>query len=129
MRLKLLFDMNLTPRFAEFFRQRGADAQHWSALGNPDASDQEIMEYATENGYVVVTLDLDFSAILAATQALSPSVVQIRSKEAITETAFKSAYSAIGQVEDGLISGAILTIDMERSRLRMLPLSREDSRP
>jgi len=33
------------------------------------------------NDYTVLTLDLDFSAILAATQGRKPSVVQLRSDE------------------------------------------------
>ena len=37
------------------------------------------MAWATEHGYVVVTADLDFGAILAATRRMSPSVVQVRS--------------------------------------------------
>jgi hypothetical protein len=45
------------------------------------------------------------------------------SAEAISETVFESTYSAIEQAKDGLLSGAILTIDMERSRMRMLPLA------
>jgi predicted nuclease of predicted toxin-antitoxin system len=44
-----------------------------------DAADIEIMAYAAKHDYVVLTHDLDFSAILAATQGTKPSVVQIRS--------------------------------------------------
>ncbi len=44
-----------------------------------DAADIEIMTYAAKYDYVVLTHDLDFSAILAATQGAKPSVVQIRS--------------------------------------------------
>jgi predicted nuclease of predicted toxin-antitoxin system len=87
--LKLLFDMNLTPAFAGYFQERGIDARHWSNIGSHDAADEEIMTYATENDYVVVTLDLDFSAILAVTQGQSPSVVQLRAKKAISEEVFE----------------------------------------
>jgi predicted nuclease of predicted toxin-antitoxin system len=34
-----------------------------------DAADSEIMAYAAKHDYVVLTHDLDFSAILAATQS------------------------------------------------------------
>ncbi|MDR2109357.1 MAG: DUF5615 family PIN-like protein [Coriobacteriales bacterium] len=122
MRLKLLFDMNLTPRFAAFFQQREVEARHWSTIGSPCAPDEEIMKYAADNGYVVVSLDLDFGAILAATQAFGPSVVQLRTREAISKSVFETTYLAINQVEDDLLAGAILTIDMDRLRMRMLPL-------
>lgn len=54
-------------------------AVHWSTLGRVDAPDTEIMAYAAAHDYDVLTHDLDFSAVLAATQGTKPSVVQIRS--------------------------------------------------
>jgi predicted nuclease of predicted toxin-antitoxin system len=44
-------------------------AVHWSTSGSLDASDREILLWAKANGYVLFTLDLDFGAILAATEA------------------------------------------------------------
>ena len=75
--MKLLIDMNLSPRWAITFLSATA-ADHWSTIGRHDATDAEIMAYAREHGYVVVTSDLDFSAMLAASGAEGPSVVQIR---------------------------------------------------
>ena len=120
--MKLLIDMNLSPDFTSYLRRHGVDAAHWSEIGNPDANDAKIMGYADEHGYVVITLDLDFSAILAATQGKSPSVVQIRAKEAISERVFIATLAAIEQAQEELADGAILTIDLEKSRLRLLPL-------
>ena len=122
MRLKLLFDMNLSPKFAEYLRRQGFDAQHWVDIGSPEASDADIMRYASSNGYTVITLDLDFSAILAATQGLKPSVVQVRANEAVSEKVFSTVHMALVQTEAELMNGAILTIDLENSRLRMLPI-------
>ena len=65
--MKLLVDMNLSPR--------------WSAIGKANAPDSEVMAYAAEHGYIVLTHDLDFSAILAATHGEKPSVVQIRADD------------------------------------------------
>lgn len=39
------------------------------------------MAYARSNNYVVLTHDLDFGAILAATHGEKPSVVQIRAED------------------------------------------------
>jgi predicted nuclease of predicted toxin-antitoxin system len=120
--LKLLIDMNLSPTFVAYLRDCGIEAQHWIDVGNPEASDLEIMEYASANGYTVVTMDLDFGDILVATQDMAPSVVQIRAKEAISEKVFALSLEAIQTVEQELLKGAILTIDLERARLRMLPI-------
>jgi predicted nuclease of predicted toxin-antitoxin system len=69
--MKLLVDMNLSPRWATTFVS-AISADHWSTIGRHDASDGEVMAYAREHGYVVLTNDLDFSAILAASGARGP---------------------------------------------------------
>lgn len=52
----------------------GLQAVHWSDVGPFDASDSEIMAYATTHEFVVPTHDLDFSAILAATHGEKQNV-------------------------------------------------------
>ena len=77
--MKFLIDMNLTPHWVGFFVDQGFEAVHWSDVGPGDASDGMLMEWAAGHGFVVVTSDLDFGAILAASRQRYPSVVQIRS--------------------------------------------------
>ena len=43
------------------------------------------MAYEKVDGFVVLTQDLDFSAILAATNAAMPSVVQVRGDDTSPE--------------------------------------------
>lgn len=62
--MKLLVDMNLSPRWVKVLADAGIEAAHWSTLGANSAPDSEIMAYASANDYVVLTHDLDFSAIL-----------------------------------------------------------------
>jgi predicted nuclease of predicted toxin-antitoxin system len=71
--------MNLSPRWLVLLHGSRIEAAHWSSIGRLDASDTEIMAYAAQHGYTVLTQDLDFSTILAATQGEKPSVMQIRS--------------------------------------------------
>ncbi len=74
--MKLLVDMNLSPHWVDRLNAAGLPAVHWSGIGRMDAPDVEIMAYAAKYDYVVLTHDLDFSAMLAATQGTKPSVVQ-----------------------------------------------------
>jgi predicted nuclease of predicted toxin-antitoxin system len=69
--MKLLLDMNLSPRWLRVLADAGFEAVHWSACGKGGAADTEIMGFAKANDYVVLTYDLDFSAILAATGGTS----------------------------------------------------------
>ncbi|SEF78011.1 DUF5615 family PIN-like protein [Nitrosomonas ureae] len=120
--MKLLVDMNLSPRWIGLLENAGIKATHWSTLGAKNAPDTEIMTYAKVNGYVVLTHDLDFSAILAATHGEKPSVVQIRADDVSPDVIGLRVIAALGQMASELEEGALLTIDSNRARMRLLPL-------
>lgn len=122
--MKLLIDMNLSPRWAALLNTADIHAAHWSTLGAINAPDAEIMRFARENNYVVLTHDLDFSAILAVTHGDKPSVVQIRAEDVSPEVIGNLVMDALQQMRGELESGALLTIDSQRLRLRVLPLQR-----
>ena len=126
--MKLIVDMNLSPRWVAVLADAGIEAAHWSTLGAHDAADAAIMTYANTNDYVVLTHDLDFSAILAATQGEKPSVVQIRAEDVSPDMIGTQVIAALRQMASELDEGALLTIDPDRTRLRVLPLRPKDSR-
>ena len=119
--MKLLVDMNLSPRWVQVLADAGIKALHWSTLGANNAPDSEIMAYASGNDYVVLTHDLDFGAILAATHGKKPSVVQIRAEDVSPEVIGKRVIIALRQMDSELEEGALLTVDPIRTRLRVLP--------
>jgi predicted nuclease of predicted toxin-antitoxin system len=80
------------------------------------------LSFARVNGYAVLTQDLDFNAILAVTQGLKPSVVQIRHHDVSPGTLGKLVVEALRKTEADLAQGALLTIDANHIRLRILPL-------
>jgi predicted nuclease of predicted toxin-antitoxin system len=101
----------------------GHDCVHWSEIGPPNAPDREILLWARSNGYVVLTHDLDFGAILAATKADSPSVLQLRTQDISPGRIGESVVSAFKQFEELLSQGALVSIDQRRARARVLPIS------
>jgi len=120
--VKLLVDMNLSPHWVDRLNAAGVPAVHWSRVGRMDAADIEIMTYAAKHDYVVLTHDLDFSAILAATQGTKPSVVQIRSDNLSPAAIGEPLIAALQQMTPELEAGALLTVDPSRTRLHLLPL-------
>ena len=122
--MKVLVDMNLSPRWMDRLSGLGLQATHWSAVGRVNAPDSEIMDYAAANDYIVLTHDLDFSAILAATHGEKPSVVQIRAEDVNPDRIGTQVAAALRQMELELQEGALLTVDPNRTRLRLLPLLR-----
>jgi predicted nuclease of predicted toxin-antitoxin system len=128
--MKLLVDMNLTPRWAEFLREAvlgssAVEAEHWSRLGPVNASDEDIMAFARAQNYIILTHDLDFGTILAVTKGAGPSVVQLRARDVNPEAIGQRVLAALRQSEAELESGALLTIEADRNRIRMLPLLRD----
>jgi predicted nuclease of predicted toxin-antitoxin system len=120
--MKLLVDMNLSPRWIGFLTDAGIEAVHWSTLGAANAPDLVIMAYASIHDYAVLTHDLDFSAILAATHGEKPSVIQIRAEDISPEAIGNQILIALHQMTSELEEGALLTIDPNRTRIRVLPL-------
>ena len=84
------------------------------------------MAYTGANDYIVVTHDLDFGAILAATHGEKPSVVQIRAEDVSPDAIALQVITALRQMESDLEEGALLTVDPDRTRLRLLPLQRKE---
>lgn len=122
--MRLLVDMNLSPRWVDLLAAAGIEAAHWSSLGAANAPDPLIMAYARAHDFVVLTHDLDFGGILAATHGEKPSVVQIRAEDVSPDVIGGQVIDALRQMAAELEEGALLTIDPSRTRLRILPLQR-----
>ena len=120
--MKLLVDMNLSPTWVEALRTMGFDATHWSSLWDPRAPDREILAYASSNGYIVFTNDLDFGAILAASGGSSPSVIQVRAADVSPGSLASTVRDALVQFAEWLDAGALVTVETSRLRARILPL-------
>ncbi|MEY3870863.1 MAG: hypothetical protein RLZZ338_4757 [Cyanobacteriota bacterium] len=80
------------------------------------------MAWASTNGYIVFTHDLDFGILLATTQANAPSVIQVRTQDILPETLEDIVIPVLCQFESELDRGALITIDPSRYRVRILPI-------
>jgi predicted nuclease of predicted toxin-antitoxin system len=106
----------------EQLAQHGFEAVHWSTIGAATAPDVEILTWANEHQFVVVTNDLDFSAILAASAGATPSVVQVRTQDLLSDAAVSMVANALKAHGENIERGALLSIDEGGTRVRMLPL-------
>jgi predicted nuclease of predicted toxin-antitoxin system len=121
--MRILVDMNLTPRWVPHLANAGHAAVHWSSIGRSAAPDQEICAYARLNGYVLLTNDLDFPQILAHSKDCKPSVVLLRGEPLVPEVRGGALNRALADCETELIQGAIVTLDWSgQPRARVLPL-------
>jgi predicted nuclease of predicted toxin-antitoxin system len=120
--VKLLVDMNLSPSWIDRLVRHGFEAVHWSTIGAVTAPDHAILTWATEHGFVVITNDLDFSSILAASAAATPSVVQIRTQDLLSDEVVGTVVHALEAHREHIERGALLSIDEAATRVRVLPL-------
>ncbi|MCW1968629.1 MAG: DUF5615 family PIN-like protein [Anaerolineae bacterium] len=120
--MKIIIDMNLPPAWVMVLNQHGYESVHWSSMGKPDAPDSSIMAWALQNEYVVFTHDLDFGTLLALTHAKGPSVIQVRTLNVMPHFLEKIVIQALVQFETELVAGALVTIDEQRKKVRILPI-------
>jgi predicted nuclease of predicted toxin-antitoxin system len=120
--MKVVLDMNLTPDWIPLLAQAGHTAVHWSSVGSPRAKDSEILAWAREREQVVFTHDLDFGAILAATDADSPSVVQVRTQDPTPEHCGEIILNTLDRHATALAEGALISVDENRARVHILPI-------
>ncbi|MEM9267173.1 MAG: DUF5615 family PIN-like protein [Cyanobacteria bacterium P01_F01_bin.13] len=122
--MKILIDMNLSPTWVAFFAKADIEAVHWATVGDPRAPDRDLIQWAQENDHVVFTHDLDFGALLAVTQATAPSVFQVRTQDTLPDAIGELVLMTLQQFREELASGALVTIDAKRMRVRVLPINR-----
>lgn len=122
MTLSVVVDMNLSPEWVATLTREGWQAVHWSTVGDPHASDVQIMAWARAHEHLVFTHDLDFGAALALTHATGPSVLQIRGPQVLPEQIAPYILAALRQNESALKSGALAVVEKNRSRIRLLPI-------
>jgi predicted nuclease of predicted toxin-antitoxin system len=120
--MKILIDMNLSPDWVQEFALHKIEAIHWSAVGKYDAADILIMDWARQNDHIVFTHDLDFGTALALTKASKPSVIQVRTQNVTIINLGKMVISTLQEHADLLNKGALIVIDDDKKRVRILPV-------
>jgi predicted nuclease of predicted toxin-antitoxin system len=120
--MKILLDMNIPLKYEPLLAKKGVDPIRWSEIGSPGALDTEIMAYARSNNLVLLTFDLDFGTILSTTHDSKPSVIQLRISILHAQQAVDYIAAALLKNAAELDAGAVLSIDIKKARVRLLPL-------
>jgi predicted nuclease of predicted toxin-antitoxin system len=119
--MRFIVDMNLSPRWVDWLRDAGLDAEHWSEIGEATDADVVIMQTARHRDAVLLTNDLDFGSMLASSGAAGPSVVQLRGGDLRPEALAPMLIATVAQMSSELESGALITLEPGRQRVRVLP--------
>lgn len=121
--MKFLVDMGISPRTVAFLSSQGHDATHLLDANLERLADPDIIDKARLEGRVLLTHDLDFGELLAASGAGLPSVIIFRLQNMRPEQVNRYMLAAIEEYEDALTAGAVLSVSEGRVRLRYLPIT------
>ena len=121
MSLKIVIDINLSPDWVPALVQHGYAATHWSTVGSVRDDDATIMAWAVANEHIVFTHDLDFGTLLALTHAGGPSVIQLRTRNALPDHCLNLLLAALQQHATDLATGSLVVVDEATARVRVLP--------
>jgi predicted nuclease of predicted toxin-antitoxin system len=122
--IKILIDQGLPRSTAGLLRERGWDVQHVSERGMSRAEDVAILQVARQEQRVVVTLDADFHALLAASGATGPSVLRIRMQGLKADQAATLIERVLALAGDELGQGAMVTVADAKIRIKRLPITK-----
>ncbi|MDZ7833206.1 MAG: DUF5615 family PIN-like protein [Desulfobacterales bacterium] len=121
--MKFLADMGISPKTIFFLRDLGYEALHLHEEGLNRMADPAIMEKARNEGMVLLTHDLDFGDLVAASGARLPSVVVFRLRNMRPENVNRYLKRVLAEQERSLADGAIISITEGKFRVRPLPFN------
>ena len=120
--ISILLDQGLPRSTASILREEGWDVLHTGDIGLSLSTDRQILEYARREGCVIITLDSDFHAILAVSNASAPSVIRIR-MEGLRGTDLAYLIKRVWpKIEPQVKKGAMVTVTESGIRIRNIPL-------
>ncbi|NES19180.1 MAG: hypothetical protein F6K41_09675 [Symploca sp. SIO3E6] len=120
--MKFLADMGVSMTVVRNLRKAGYEAIHLSEEGLQRLRDREIMEKARQEERIVLTFDLDFGDLLAASSATLPSVIIFRLQNTLPPFVSTRLLEVLSECGEDLETGAIVMVEDSRYRLRQLPI-------
>jgi predicted nuclease of predicted toxin-antitoxin system len=120
--MKFLANMGISPDTVAFLLSLGHEATHLHAEGLDRLPDPEILVKARAEGAIVLTSDLDFGELLAASGEQLPSVVIFRLQDMHPASVNHYLRQVLDRHSEDLTKGAILSINERNIRARLLPI-------
>ena len=120
--MRFLIDNALSSSMSNGLNNSGHDAVHVQDLGMERATDIEIMEFALKEDRVIVSADTDCGTLLALRRLAKPSFLLFRQTDKRPLSLLTQLLANLEQIEDTLSKGAIIVIEDDRIRIRLLPV-------
>lgn len=120
--MRFLADMGISPLTVRRLQAAGHDAVHVADLRFHRATDPEIVRLARSESRIVITHDLDYGTIMAASGESTPSLIIFRLANMHPDQVSRYMDLIIERHATALESGVILVVTERRIRIRRLPI-------
>ena len=121
--MRFLADMGISPATVSYLRDQGHDAVHLHEEGLHRLPDGAILDKGRKEQRVVLTHDLDFGELVAASGAKLPSVITFRLRNMRPERVNACLAEVFARDGQALERGAVISVTEGKSRVRMLPIT------
>jgi predicted nuclease of predicted toxin-antitoxin system len=126
--MKFMLDMGISPKTAVFLRNLGYDGIHLHDLKSDRSTDPAVLQMARNEERILLTHDLDFGELIAASGGNAPSVIIFRLRNMNPKNVNRFLNGIITEHRDALEKGAIVSVTEGRVRVRLLPLNAPSNR-
>ncbi len=120
--MKFLADMGVSITTVRALRQHGENAVHLRELGLQTLPDEQILARAINEHQIVLTFDLDFGDLLAASGDKTPSVILFRMRNHTPAVITPRLLEILGGCAGALEAGALIVVEDRGYRVRRLPI-------
>ena len=120
--MRFLADMGISPVTVAFLGGLGHDATHLHDEGLDELEDPDIFAKARDENRVLLTHDLGFGELVAATGSRLPSVIVFRLRNMRPDRVNHFLHRIIADHQEALERGAIVSVTEGQIRVRLLPI-------
>jgi predicted nuclease of predicted toxin-antitoxin system len=115
--------MGLGMKTALWLREQGHDAVHLREEGLQRMPDPEIFAKARTEGRILLTMDLGFGSLLAASGSKLPSVIIFRQSNRRSDTINTLLVDVLSRYGPEFHDGAVISVTDSSIRIRRLPIA------
>lgn len=120
--MQLLLDMGISRDLAGILTGLGFPTKHLDDEGLGRLADPQILHKARQEQRVLVTHDLDFADLAAASGERLPSVILLRLRNMRPESVLLHLQKILSHCQEALEQGAFVTATESLIRVRSLPI-------
>lgn len=124
--MRFLADMGVDIRVVRWLRDDGHDAVHLRDEGLHRLPNGKIFEKAISEGRILLTFDLDFGEIAAASKGRPVQVIVFRLRNTRALHVIDRLATVLAQSTVILARGAVISVEESRHRIRYLPIGSLD---